>query len=468
MQTVWQYVLSAVSLITTISIYLFMKYVFTATNIIFSLRISALWIVFIILALIVNYFPKKENFAHYLVFLLTKLFLTIFYVVVLYGGLFAIFASIEALFAINFSSFIYIDLFIAVIGLVAVPVFVGFIPRIDEGLNDGDYHKIWRTVFAYIVVPLIMLFSAILIIYILTSFANTNYYGTIYLVSALITVFLSLAMIFLLEKFEIDYPHVRFFNKYWPFVMVAIIVGFFYELILALVNQGFTLMTSIYFYLGLALLALLLVRLIKLSYKLGHGQIIGATSFVTAITIAFVPFINILNLATYSANIRFETLLTQAGMLVDGEIIRADSDVTTEQKHAISYYIISFQDIGFERIRCLPQDFELADFESVFGFPQSFMENPDYTYLAYGTNVEVIDFSNMNSASYQDFLYISSLNLYQDIESEYSSTYDGVSGIWTLLKDDLEVIEINMAEALEIFTNFLKRAWIMNWIFTHN
>ncbi|MFA7068737.1 MAG: hypothetical protein WC127_07195 [Acidaminococcaceae bacterium] len=451
MRTYWQFVLSAVSLIITASIYLLLKYVFPATNIIFSLRMSTLWIVFIVLALIVNYFPKKDNFAHYLVLLLTKLFLTIFYAAVLYGGLFAILASIEALFAINFSSYIYIDLFIAVIGLVAVPVFVGFIPRINEIIDDNDYHKIWRTVFAFIIVPLIMLFSAILIVYILTSFANTNYYGTIYLISALVTVFLSLAMIFLLEQFEADYPHIRFFNKYWPFVMVAVMIGFFYELILALVSQGFTLTTSIYFYLGLALLALLLVRLIKLSYKLGHGQIIGATSFVTAITIAFVPFINILNLATYSANIRFETLLTQAGMLVDGEIIPADNDVTTEQKNAISNYVISFQDIGFERIRCLPQDFKLADFEDVFGFSQSFAYNPDYAYLAYGTNVEVIDFSNMNSASYQDFLYISSLNLYQDIESEYSSTYDGVSGIWTLLKDDLEVIEINMAEALENF-----------------
>jgi hypothetical protein len=451
MRTYWQFVLSAVSLIITASIYLLLKYVFPATNIIFSLRMSTLWIVFIVLALIVNYFPKKDNFAHYLVLLLTKLFLTIFYAAVLYGGLFAILASIEALFAINFSSYIYIDLFIAVIGLIAVPVFVGFIPRINEIIDDNDYHKIWRTVFAFIIVPLIMLFSAILIVYILTSFANTNYYGTIYLISALVTVFLSLAMIFLLEQFEADYPHIRFFNKYWPFVMVAVMIGFFYELILALVSQGFTLTTSIYFYLGLALLALLLVRLIKLSYKLGHGQIIGVTSFVTAITIAFVPFINILNLATYSANIRFETLLTQAGMLVDGEIIPADNDVTTEQKNAISNYVISFQDIGFERIRCLPQDFKLADFEDVFGFPQSFAYNPDYAYLAYGTNVEVIDFSNMNSASYQDFLYISSLNLYQDIESEYSSTYDGVSGIWTLLKDDLEVIEINMAEALENF-----------------
>ncbi|MDD3207256.1 MAG: DUF4153 domain-containing protein [Bacilli bacterium] len=450
-QTYWQYVFSAVSLVVTASIYLLMKYAFPATNIIFSLRMAALWIIFIILALIVNYFPKKDNFAHYLVFLLTKLFLTIFYAAVLYGGLFAIIASIEALFAINFSTYIYIDLYIAVAGLVAVPVFVGFIPRIDEVLNDNDYHKIWRTVFAFIVVPLIMLFSAILIVYILTSFANVNYYGTIYLVSALVTVFLSLAMIFLLEKFEVDYPHVRFFNKYWPFVMVAILIGFFYELILALVNQGFTLATSIYFYLGLALIALLIVRLLKFSYKLGHGQIIGATSFVTAITIAFVPFINILNLATYSANIRFETLLTQAGMLVNGEIIPANNDVTDEQKNDITNYVISFQDIGFERIRCLPQDFKLEDFESVFGFPQSFTVNPNHAYLAYSTNVEVIDFSNMNSAAYQDFLYIPSLNLYQDIVSEYSSTYDDEASVWTLLKDDLEIIEIDMAAVLENF-----------------
>jgi hypothetical protein len=39
---------------------------------------------------------------------------------------------------------------------------------------------------------------------------------------------------------------------------------------------------------------------------------------------AFVPFINILNLATYSANSRFENLLSVADMLVDGEVVPPD------------------------------------------------------------------------------------------------------------------------------------------------
>ncbi|MFA5422096.1 MAG: hypothetical protein WC344_04920, partial [Bacilli bacterium] len=309
LKLLWNYLLSAAALAITISLYLFIHHVFVTTDGINILRMSAAWVIAILLVLVVQYFPKRANFAHYLVYLLTKLFVTIFYAVVLYGGLFGIVASIEALFGLHFGNYVYIEILIAVIGLVAVPVFVGFLPKLEDEMSDANYHKVWKTVFAFIIVPLIMIFSAILIIYIITSFANRYYYGIIYLVSSLVTAFLSLAMIFFLEHYEGEYPHIRFFNKYWPYVILAIMAGFIYEFVVALINQGFTLATSTYFYLGLALIALSIVRIIKRPWRLSHGQIIGGTSLITAITLAFAPFINILSVTTYSANARFERLL---------------------------------------------------------------------------------------------------------------------------------------------------------------
>ncbi|HOR20468.1 MAG TPA: DUF4153 domain-containing protein, partial [Bacilli bacterium] len=249
LKVLWKYLLTGGALIVTVSFFLLTRFWLTTTDVILSIRLAAAWAIAVLLALIVNYFPKRENFAFFVVFLLTKFFVTIFYAAVLYGGIFAILASIEALFGINLSEFIYIDLFFAVIGFVAVPVFIGFLPSHSEDKQESDYHVIWKTVFAFIVVPLIMIFSAILIVYLITSFVNPNYYGFVYLISALVTAFLTLAMIFLLEKFETHYPHVHFFNKYWPFVLLAIFAGFVYELVIALLAEGFTLTTSIYLYL---------------------------------------------------------------------------------------------------------------------------------------------------------------------------------------------------------------------------
>jgi hypothetical protein len=451
LNNLWKYLLAGGALIVTISFFLITRFWLTTTDVFLSIRLSAAWVVAILLALIVNYFPKRENFAFYVVFLLTKFFVTIFYGVVLYGGIFAILASIEALFGINLSEFIYIDLFFAVIGLVAVPVFVGFLPGHSEDKQENDYHVIWKTVFAFIVVPLIMIFSAILIVYMITSFANPNYYGFVYLISALVTAFLTLAMIFLLEKFETHYPHVRFFNKYWPFVLLAILAGFVYELVIALLSEGFTLTTSIYLYLGIALLALTIVRLIKKPLRLGHGQIIGVTSLLAVITAVFMPFVNILNLATYSANARIERLLVSADMLVSGEVVPAGPEVSHETKGEISTAILSFRDLGYDRIRCLPDDFTLDDFEEVFGFELYDYYTDDRIPLTYYADYEVIDFSAMSTATYSDFIYIPSLVGYGEMDGVFTYQYDTETGLWSLSKNAGDYIEIDMGEVLQSF-----------------
>ena len=450
MKSFWKYVLAGGALLITVSFYLFMRYVFVATPSFNSFRLAIGWILALIAALLVNYFPKKDNFAYYLVYLLTKFFVTVFYSAVLYGGLFAIFSSIDLLFGANIGSHIYIDLLIAVLGLVAVPVLIGYIPKVDEEMTDNNYHKIWRTVFAFIIVPLIMIFSAILIVYILTSFANNNYYGIVYLISALATVFLTLAMIFLLENFEADYPHVRFFNKYWPFVLIVILGGFFYELTLALIDQGFILATGIYFYAGLALTALLVVRFIKKPLRLGQGQIFGVTSAATAFVMAFVPFINILSLAVYSINARFESLLTNLGMLENGEIVHSPDELTLEERQLVSSYVISFIEVGFERIRCLPEGFVMDDFYDVFGFVFSEYQDTNRIHLFYESTDEVVDLQAMGASSYTDFIYVPYVMETADF-GIYHTDYNMDTGVWVLSKNDVAYLTIDMTEIIEAF-----------------
>lgn len=445
----WKYVFTGIALIIVVSFFFITRFWLATTNVVSQLRMAAAWIIAVLFVLLVNYYPKRENYAFYLVFLLTKFFVTIFYAAVLYGGIFAILTSIEALFGISLSEFIFIDLFFAVIGLVAVPVLIGFLPAHQEEKQASDYHIVWKTVFAFIAVPLIMIFSLILLIYIATSFANTNYIGFVYLVSALATAFLTLAMIFLLEKFEVQYPHVRFFNKYWPFVLLAILAGFAYELFIALLASGFTFVTSTYFYLGIALLALTVVRLIKKPLKLGHGQIVGVTSMVSVLAIAFAPFINILNLATYSQNARFERLLSSADMLVEGEVVPAGPEVSLEIKGEISSSVISFRDLGYDRIRCLPDGFVLDDFEDVFGFELYDYYAEDRVPLNYYASFDAIDFAEMNTSAYVDFLYAPKLVAYSEIEGTFTYNYNEETSLWSLAKNDVEYVEIDMGKAIK-------------------
>ncbi|MFA7020181.1 MAG: hypothetical protein WC215_01295, partial [Bacilli bacterium] len=79
----WKYILTVIALIITISFFLITRFWLVTTNLVFSFRMAATWIIAVLLVLLVNYFPKRENFAYYLVFLLTKFFVTLFYAVVL-------------------------------------------------------------------------------------------------------------------------------------------------------------------------------------------------------------------------------------------------------------------------------------------------------------------------------------------------------------------------------------------------
>lgn len=447
----WKYILLAVTLFVVLGLFLIMRYALETPSSVYSFRMAVAWIIAVILPLLARHFPKREGFAQYLIFLLTKFFVTIFYSAVLYGGLFGILASIEGLFRANLGMYIYIDLFIAIIGLVAVPVFLGYFPTIDQVIGDADFHKIWKTVFAFIIIPLLMVFSLILVVYVAFSSINPVYYGTVYLIAALISSFLSLAMIFFLDAYEGEYPHVRFFNKIWPYVNLALLAGYAYELIRALISDGFTLGNNIYLYLGIAVLALTIIRLIKKPMRLGHGQIIGTTAIVSGVTMAFIPFINILGLATFSLNSRFEKMLSQYGMLENGEIVHATTELSQDAKVEISMFVQSdLSDIGYNRVRCLPDDFTIMDFAEVFGFELT-SNVGDLHIISYYSDDDDIDFSLIDIAGYTDFLLINNLANEETSFGIYSHITNVHSDVWSLSKNDVLYLEIDMSIVLEDF-----------------
>lgn len=449
LQPYWRYIFLGIALVIVAAYYVLNRYVFVAMSSMYVFRMVTAWIIVLILPVLARHFPKHEGFAQYLIYLLTKFFVTFFYAAVLYGGLLGILTSIEALFGLHFSNYLYVDLFIVIVGFVAIPVFLGYFPTNDYVTSDADFHIVWKTVFVFIIVPLIMIFSAILIIYIATSFINPNYFDSVFLIATLISVFVTQAMLFLLNDYQKNYPHISFFTRVWPYVALTLVAGYCYELINSLVNNGFTLANSIYFYLGVAILALSIVRVIKKPLKVGHGQIIGVTAILSCITMAFVPFINILNLATYSLNNRFERLLDGYNMLENGEIV-ANPELSNEGKRDISRFVLSsLVDIGYERVRCLPDDFTIDDFLDVFGFEIYYGEGNIRT-LSYSGLDDEIDFSLIDIAGYTDFLYINNLSSESSSFGRYSHVFNEDTNIWSLTKDEVDYVDIDLATVLSV------------------
>jgi len=399
----WRYILMGVAFLGIIGHYFYIRY--EPSEFVDFLRYFSIVGMSAILALCVPYFPKRENFPIFVMYLATKLFATVFYAGVLYGSLVAIIASIEALFNVSLSDYIYINLFIAVVGLVAIPIFLGFVPAQDRELGLEDYHKIWKTVFSFIILPVIIAFSLILLVYIVTSTFNQNYYPDVFLIATVGVGFVGLATLLSLEPFIKETAHINFFSKYWPYLIGAITIGYFVETIRLIVQNGFSTGNATYLYLGVWLAAIVIVRIVKKPlFKFTYGQTFFLALVDTVFLISMFPFVNVVNIATYQANADFRRVLEKYDMLVDGAIV-ARTDLETVEQQEILAIFSSSMDIGYSRLKYLPKGFTLDQFEAVFGFQFDwYVPEEDIIQFEWSVEEEIIDVGMLPAYDYLYFI----------------------------------------------------------------
>ncbi len=416
-------------------------------------RHATLWIIGILASLTISYFPKRENFSTYIIFLASKFFTTAFYSAVLYGGLTAVFFSIESLFNVIMPNFFYMEMLLAIIGLVAVPVGLGFIPKMETELGIDQYNKIWKTVFSFIVLPITTIFSVILLVYVITSTFNANYYPYVYMICSLGSAAIGLLTLFVLEPFKKDMPHIHLFSRWWPFLILAILAGFYVELIRSIIQDGLTLDNSMYLYASLwALSCTLLYVIKKFPFKMQTGQSFASLLVTTLVVAMFVPWINFVSLTTYSLNRRFERFLTTYGMLENGEIVHPDLPLSDTQKVTLSNLVIAFSQIGYERIELLPEDFVFDNFETVFGFvPSGYIENPEYIDLYYYTE-NFVDLSVILEGDYDVLLSFESYVGHSLVTDDYALLGDQAGDTWQLtINDPLTIISLPIADMVKGF-----------------
>jgi|GEM_PF-744522 len=448
----WKYVLTASILLLGVA-YFFIRQMTVDDGVMWEIRHLTLWAIALISGLTVSYFPKRENFSTYLIYLASKFFATVFYSAVLWGGLSAVFGSVEALFNVNLGDYFFLELFTAVVGLVSVPVFLGFAPKIDDVMGTEQYSKIWKTVFSFIILPIVTIFSFILLLYVVTSTINSNYYPDVYLISSLAVAFVGLITILVLEPFEKETAHIHFFSKWWPIVLMAIFVGFYFEMIRGIIDYGMTLMSTTYLYLSFWVVACAILHFIrKYPLKMKFGQTLASAMVCTLLFISYVPYINVLSIATYSLNNRFERLLTEYGMVENGEIVHATDPLTVTEMNTIYTMVQSFYEIGYSRIELLPDNYVYTDFETVFGFPDEYQyEETDMFSIYYKADNSLVDLTPLLS---HEVLLILDANG-SLVSSETDFTFEKVMGQmnWTLTIDSpLTVITLPMDDiALAVY-----------------
>ncbi|HOV14204.1 MAG TPA: DUF4153 domain-containing protein, partial [Spirochaetota bacterium] len=97
----------------------------------------------------------ENNFELFSVKLFLRFFVTILFSGILFAGLSSAIATIDFLFAINFTEKVYFNLFVIVSGIFSIPYFLMGIPDKNYSYEEVDYPKVLKILIAYIFLPLV-------------------------------------------------------------------------------------------------------------------------------------------------------------------------------------------------------------------------------------------------------------------------------------------------------------------------
>lgn len=109
---------------------------------------------------IMPYYKHDQKFSEYVFYNVGKFFLTALYALILFGGLSAVYFTIDVLFELDLMEEVYFDLFMVSAGIFGTTHFLGHLPKWDE--RDLPYSLLFKRLFLYIVLPLLCVYDVIL------------------------------------------------------------------------------------------------------------------------------------------------------------------------------------------------------------------------------------------------------------------------------------------------------------------
>ena len=394
---------------------------------------------------LIPYMFKRENYSRYVLNIITNLFITLLFSLVLYLGINAIVFTVEELFELNFDNDIYFDIFIIIAGLFSVTHFLGSVLPIEKDMDNDYYPPVWRILFVYIVLPLLSVYTVILYAYfvrlLIVKEFPINMLGHLVVWYGLISVII----LFFINRIESNNAYTQMFYKYFPAVIILPLAMLFVAIGNRIADFGLT--PSRYFVVisGLWVFGSMIYILLTKSFK---STILVVSAIVVLLISAYGPQ-SAFTLSINNQNNRFEDLLVELNMLENDNIIPR-SDLNDEEMKDINEFVRYFdRNHSFDDVRVLPEDFEYKNMEKVIGFEYSYYYSRSKTDISYfyDKNLLIVDISSY------DYL----VDIYLDIRDDFISESEGIliefDKIDKLLKifiDD-EVAEIDMIQFIEDF-----------------
>lgn len=358
-------------------------------------RYIAVSLAFYMCFLFLPYFYKKELFEMYVVDIFKGFFITILYSAVLYGGLSAILFAIDTLLQIRVDSNVYYYTFLIVAFIFAVSYFLAEIPYKTEELTPKKYPKLLRILLLYIVIPLLIAYTAILYIYFGKIIGTRVWPVGIVSVSHLVIWYAIIVtvVLFFITPIKDENGWQKNFLKYAPIIIIPLLIMMFVSIGIRINAYGFTERRYYVVILGIWLLCSM-IYFILFSKKL-RNIFLPVSLAVVAIIAVFGP-LSSYSISIMSQNNRFQQLLVKNEMLKDGKI-EPSTKVSSEDKVQISSIINYFNtQHSLKDAKLLPVGFKMGDMKTALGFDFDYNITPGnnrYFYFQRTTSESGLDIS---------------------------------------------------------------------------
>lgn len=409
-------------------------------------------------------FSYHEDYVAYVAKILKAFIISNIYSFIVFVGMSSIVFAMNSLFNFNFGSIVYLRLGIISFILFNVITFFQDFPKVRDSFTDYKYPKAFKILLVYIITPLVIIYTLILLIYFIKILVLWQIPNN--LIVNLVIWFSSFAVIYLFFLSRVD--SIAFINKFkviFPISLFPLLAMMFFAIYLRISEYGLTENRYIVIAAGLWVF----LSLIYYIFYRNNSNITIPIFLAIIILITGIGPASAIRLSTRSQNARFERLLKENNMIA-GQYINSDVNVDSSVKNQI-IDIVSYMDKRnrIEELKYLPKDFKLSEenFTRVFGFSNK-IEDKTYLGYSYTDNVSKegeLGF-NMDIEGYKNIIFVYSLddistsgnykferekkeiNIYKKIDDEYKlqKTIDLIS-----LRDKLKTLkktknEINLED----------------------
>lgn len=333
-----------------------------------TINITATILIFYVLFYLIPIIYRNEDKEKYLQSVVGNQMITIGFSIVLFLGLSAIVGTIDVL-LINLPNTIYFDNFVFSASIFGVAFFVSRLKEKDESLKDYNLPKIVEVLICYILIPLILIYTAILYLYFVKIIFTLKMPKGI--VSHLVLWYTTFSLFIIIMATPITYKNkfAKFYKKYFPLISIPLILLALFSINERIFQYGVTENR----YLVVILILWLLFNMIFIIKADVKWVII---SFIFAVLVAiFSPF-NLVNVSINSQNKRLERILKKNGIIQNKKFINKNNELSQRTKNEImsiiDYFYNNASEIKRKKIKILEKTYEKPeDFMKVIGVNDS-------------------------------------------------------------------------------------------------